>query len=140
MRQGGRKEGEEILVRREGGRSRSSEPLQSALHFKPLRAGSTTLKLAGWLLGGSSSAGMWATSLKQLKKASKVTYLWSPSSLNSAYLGDGCLLERSLIVLITYMNATLITFPKCLYFMRPDLANYDFATTDKYSDGLSITL
>lgn len=57
MRQGGRGEGEaieEILVRREGGRSRSSEPLQRALHFKPLRAGSTTLKLAGWLLGASS--------------------------------------------------------------------------------------
>lgn len=50
---------------------------------------------------------------------SKVTYLWSPSSLNSAYLGDGCLLELSLTVLITYMNTTLITFPKCLYFMRP---------------------
>lgn len=108
------------MVRREGSRSRSSEPLPRALHFKPVRAVSTTLKLACWLLGASASADDVGNVSQTTEEGnSKVTYIWSPSSLNSGYLGDGCLLKLSLTVLITYMNAALITFPKSLYFTRP---------------------
>lgn len=58
----------------------------------------------------------------------------------SSYFRGECLLELSQTLLTTYVNATFILFPKCLYFTNLALANYSRATLHKYFDVLSTSL
>lgn len=58
---------------------------------------------------------MWAMSPKQLKRQFRSHPHMVTLMIKEWLFGRGCLLELSLIVLITYINATFI-FPRCLFY------------------------